>query len=175
MEHSHTEHAPGILWHAVRHEQCQVGAWHVCSALYLFIHSFSRECTLREAGEGACISVFTNKVRVHKDFGDEEWRRCEAEACHLRVFKTCRGEPWGPAWHHREPGSMFCKKTAFLRCPAFPHIHTLVERQEQDAVGGAQMCSSPGRKSLPLRTCFSAVRLLGEALILSFKGFILVH
>lgn len=120
-------------------------------------------------------SVFTNKVRVHKDFGDEEWRRCEAEACHLRVFKTCQGEPWGPAWHHREPGSIFCKKTAFLRCPAFPHIHTLVERQEQDAVGGAQMCSSPGRKSLPLRTCFSAVRLLGEALILSFKGFILVH
>lgn len=51
MEHSHTEHAPGILWHAVRREQCQVGAWHVCSALYLFIHSFSRECTHREAGE----------------------------------------------------------------------------------------------------------------------------
>lgn len=177
MEHSHTENATGTLWHAVRREQCQVGAWHVCNALYLFIHSFSHECTHSEKASGGSLhhQSLSTKSESDNDFGNEEWKRWDVEARHLECLKPAKGSLGALRDITGNQGQYSAKRLHSSDAPVFLHIHNLAERQEQDAIRGAQMCSPPGRKNLQLRTCSSAVRLLGEGLILSFKSFILVH
>lgn len=101
-------------------------AWRVWHALYLFVPSFSHECTRSENSslKGDSLSVFTDKFRVLTNTlvmksKKEEKLRIVTSDC---LFKTCQGKPWRPRWHHRESGSQYSAKRmrssntqAFLR------------------------------------------------------------